>query len=99
MSVSSTTSATSTSTSTVATITALFVVGSFYFWDPVTEFLKDCGSVFLRRERSDRRYFSVLVEPSLHGLLIAKFDVCNLAITSTDRGREVHSRDLRRERA
>lgn len=36
----------------------------------------------------------MLLKPSLHSFFIAKFDVCDLAITSTDRGWEVHSRDL-----
>ena len=35
--------ATSTSEPTVAMMITLLVVGSFYFWDPVTEFLKDRG--------------------------------------------------------
>ena len=37
----------------------------------------------------------MLVKPSLHGFFIAKFDVCDPTITSTERGWEVHSRDLR----
>ncbi len=50
-----------------------------------------CSST--RREKPSTD-FSMLFEPSLHGFFIAKFDVCDLAITSTDRTWEIHSRDL-----